>query len=207
MRFLVLLTAILATLAARPTRAELLNGSLEPDNASFDYQLLPGGSLLIPGWSTTDSGVEWFRPTHYGDTPAPAGMYVVDLANYFASAGGVQQTFATQPGAVYVLEFQLGTSQSVGRNGSCEVVVAADGVSEIFSAVNHAVLTVYSPRVFTFTADDVSATLSLRCLQDATQHFAYIDAATLNPATTGVPEADIGETEAAAWGAIKALFR
>ena len=187
MRITASFVAIIALLLTLPARADLINGSLEASGAPFTYQLVPGGSALIPGWTTIDSGVEWFQPTAFADNPPPAGSYVVDLANYFNSAGGLQQTFATLPGATYVVNFQLGTSQSVGRNGSCEIVVAADGVSEIYSALNLSALTVYTPRVFTFVADDASATLSLRCLQDATQHFAFVDAVTLN-AAAAVPE-------------------
>lgn len=194
---------ILVVLAVQPARAELVNGSFEPVDPSFSYLALPGGSTAIPGWTTTDTGVEWFQAQVYG-SPAPDGQYVVDLANYIYSAGGLQQTFATQPGTVQVIAFMLGTSQSFGRDGTCEIVVTADGVTETFTAVNHGSLAIYTPCVFTFVADDASATLSLRCLQDANLHFAYVDAATLNPTTTAVPENDVSGST---WSTLKATFR
>jgi hypothetical protein len=178
MRALIPLTVFVAVLAAQPGRAELVNGSFEPENPSFVYQLLPAGSTAIPGWTTTDTGVEWAQPLANGDSPAPAGLYVVDLANFTYSAGGVQQTVATQPGAVYVLEFRLGTNQRSGRDGTGEVVVAA-----------------------------ASTTLSLRCLQNANLHFAFIDAATLSSVATAVPDTSFEIRQDSAWGTVKAMFR
>lgn len=206
MRALTIAFLILVSLVARPARAALVNGSFEPENPSFAYQALPGGSTAIPGWTTTDTGAEWFQAQVYG-APAPDGQYVVDIANYVYSAGGVQQTFATQAGAVHVVTFMLGTSQSFGRDGTCEIVVAADAVTETFAAVNHGNLAVYTPCTFTFVADDASATLSLRCLQNANLHFAYIDAVTLNPTTTGIPDTGDGDLVESTWGTLKALFR
>jgi len=196
--------SILVVLAVQPARAGLVNGSFEPVDPSFSYLALPGGSTAIPGWTTTDTGVEWFQGQIYG-APAPDGQYVVDLANYVYTAGGLEQTFATQPGAMQEVAFMLGTSQSYGRDGTCEVIVTADGTTETFAAVNHANLTVYTPCVFAFVADDASATLSLRCLQNANLHFAYLDAVALNPTTTPVP--DDGGRLGSTWGTVKILFR
>lgn len=170
-------------------------------------QDLPGGSKAIPGWTTTDTGVEWYRPLADNANPAPDGLYAGDLANLTFSAGGLQQTIAAQPGAVQMFAFMLGTDQTAGRDGTCEVVVAADGVTETFTVINHANLTVYTPCVFTFAADGASATVQLRCLQYANLHFAIIDAATLNLSTTSVPDNDGSDPVESAWGTVKALFR
>jgi hypothetical protein len=194
-RYLLLLPLLLLAL---PAAADLVNGSFEPAGSIGGYLALPGGSTAIPGWVTTDSGVEWFLPGTYGDTAAPSGQYIVDIANYVYSAGGVAQTFTTVPGSTYQVTFSLGTSQSYGRDGTCEIVVSADGATQTFAAVNHAAMTVYTQHTFTFVADDATATLSLRCLQNANLHFAYID---------GVGTGEIVATEAQTWGAIKSLYR
>ena len=78
----------------------LVNGSLEPAQPLPGFYLaVAGGSSVIPGWNTTDSGVEWFSPAGLGSNPAVDGDYVVDLAHLTFSAGGLEQSFCDHPGS------------------------------------------------------------------------------------------------------------
>ncbi len=189
--------AFLAALAA-PASAQIVNGSFEPSSAMGNYAALPGGSTAIPGWVTTDTGVEWYKPAAFGDVAAPNGLYVVDLANYIFSAGGIQQTIPTVVGQAYVFQFFLGTNQQSGRDGTCEIVVSAAAQSQTFTHVNHATLTTWALQSFPFTATSTTTTLSLRCLQNANLHFALVDGGELLTPLSATP---------GTWGAIKRLYR
>lgn len=191
--------AIALTLPTPSPAVPLVNGSFEPAAPFGPYLLLGGGSAAIPGWTTTDSGAEWFQPAAYGYAAAPDGLYIVDVANYIYSAGGIEQSFATVPGASYAIDFRLGTHAVSGRDGTCQVVVDADGQSQVFAHTNTGAAIVWLPCTFTFVADGTSATLRFRCLQNANLHFAYLDGAGLRDLTT--PAAP------ASWGRIKSLFR
>jgi len=192
------LALFLGLLHAPTASAQLVNGSFEPAVGSFSYQLLGGGSTAIPGWTTTDSGVEWFGGPGYPGY-AHDGQYLVDLANYVYSAGGVQQTFATSPGQAYEISFWLGSHAVSGRDGTAQIVVSADAQSQTFSISAPSSAVLWQSRTFTFVADDASATLSFRCLQNANLHFAYIDGV-----GAGTPATPV---QSGTWGALKSLYR
>ncbi len=187
---LVIATAIAG---AAPGRAQIVNGSFEPASFFGSWTTLPGGSTAIPGWTTFASGVEWF--TGY----AFDGLYNIDLANYTSSDGGIEQTFPTTPGEVYIIDFSLGTHQTSGRDGTAEIVVGADGASQVFTAENHTTAIAWESKTFSFTADDASATLRFRCLQNAYLHFAYLDAVGATALST--------PAESKSWSEIKSLYR
>jgi hypothetical protein len=183
--------------AAGPAGAQLVNGSFEPASGTGSWMVVAGGSSVIPGWVTTDNGVEWTLGSS-GGAPAPDGLHVVDLACYVYSAGGIQQTFATTPGVPYTITFMLGTLAASGRDGTCQIVVDADAQSQTFSHTNVSGVIAYASKNFTFIADNASATLRFRCLQNANAHFAYLDAVSTEAVVSDTP---------AAWGDVKALFR
>lgn len=187
------LVIVTAVAGAVPGRAQIVNGSFEPVSYFGSWTTLPGGSTAIPGWTTFASGVEWF--TGY----ALDGLYNIDLANYTSSDGGIEQTFPTTPEEVYIIEFSLGTHQTSGRDGTAEIVVGADGASQIFTAENHTGAIVWESKTFSFTADDASATLRFRCLQNAYLHFAYLDAVGATALST--------PNESRSWSGIKTLYR
>ncbi len=178
--------------------AQLVNGSFEPVAPFGSYWALAGASTNIPGWVTTDTGVEWFNPFTYGVGSAGNGNYALDLANTVYSAGGIQQTFTTVPGSLYEISFLLGTSTGYGRLGTCEISVTADGFSQVFVAENFTPIIAWEIKQFVFIADDTQATLQFRCVQNANIYFAYIDGVS----TSGTVPAD-GTT----WGELKATFR
>lgn len=193
--FVACLMAVAA--GAPPASAQIVNGSFEPASGVVSWMIVSGGLGTIPGWVTTDNGVEWVAGSS-GGAPAPDGLHVVDLACYVYSAGGIEQTFATTPGDAFTVTFALGTLQSAGRDGTCEIVVDADGQSQTFGHVNHSGVITYATKSFTFLADDASATLRFRCLQNANQHFAYLDGVGL--------ETTVGDDETS-FGSVKARFR
>lgn len=195
----VIVVALLVSLgvAAGPAGAQIVNGSFEPATGTVGWMIVSGGSSIIPGWVTTDNGVEWVLGSS-GGAPAPDGLHVVDLACYVYSAGGIQQTFATTPGVPYTITFMLGTLAASGRDGTCQIVVDADAQSQTFSHTNVSSVITYASKNFTFIADNASATLRFRCLQNANAHFAYLDAVSTEAVVSDTP---------ASWGKVKALFR
>jgi hypothetical protein len=170
--------------------AQIVNGGFEPAPGGSTYVALPGGSGAITGWTTTDTGVEWFLPAAFGFSNSPDGGWCVDLANLDQSAGGIEQSIPTALGQLYEVDFLYGTSQGSGRDGSAEITVSAGGTSQVFSIVHHTLDIVWESRSFQFVAGSTSTTLSFRCLQDANLHFANIDgvamAAVPAPAAGGV---------------------
>lgn len=198
LRTLLAALALSAVLAATPAGAQLINGSFEPTTPFGGNQILPGGSTAIPGWVTTDTGVEWFNPVGYGIGSAPDGQYIVDLANYVYSAGGIQQTFATVPGGSYTVFFYFGSSTASGRSGNAVIDVSAGATTQTYSLSNPAAVVAWQTRTFTFTATAATSTLRFRCLQNANSNFAFIDGVGISLATPAGRDS---------WGAIKALYR
>jgi len=193
-----ILFVLILLMCAPLASAQVINGSFEDDQLEGSYYLLPVNSNAIPGWTTTDSGVEWFQAADYGSVPAPDGRFVVDIANYTYSAGGLMQTIVTDPGTAYHINFSLGTQQTNGRDGTCEIIVEADGQSQTFSTENHSANTAWELMTFIFVADDTTADLSFRCLQNANHHFAFIDAV----GTDGTVA-----TSNKSWDGVKSLYR
>ncbi len=196
-RLITALVVLAALGTAGGAGAQIVNGSFEPASGTVSWMIVSGGSTIIPGWVTTDNGVEWTFGSS-GGAPAPDGLHVVDLACYVYTAGGIQQTFATVPGTPYSISFMLGTMASSGRDGTCQITVDADAQSQVFSHTNLSGIVAYAPKTFTFIADNTSATLRFRCLQNANQHFAYLDAVSTEAVVPNTP---------ASWGSVKSLFR
>lgn len=200
MRRMTLLCALLlAALLSPATRAAtIVNGSFEPTPGQAVSQFVGTGSTLIPGWTGIDTGVEWYQPAAFGTGPAAHGLYIVDLANYIFSAGGIEQTFATNAGEVISISFMLSTTIGAGRDGTCQIEVSADGQTTAYNATNLSAVNVWTSRLFTFVADGPSATLRFRCLQNANLHFANIDAVGVTAVTP---------TRPTSWTRVKSLFR
>ena len=190
---------ILVALAfAVPASAQIVNGSFEPAVNNFSYAELGGGSTAIPGWVTTDTGVEWFGGAGYPGY-AHDGLFVVDLANYVYSAGGIQQAVPTTPGETYTVTFWLGTQASNGRDGTAAITVSVEGTSQNFTITSPTGALLWQSHDFTFTATGTTSHLAFRCLQNANLHFAYLDGVGFGTLATPV--------HAGTWGAIKALYR
>jgi hypothetical protein len=159
--------------------AQVVNGGFEPGPGGGGYQALPGGSSAVPGWITSDTGVEWFLPSNFGYTNSPDGGYAVDLANTIFSAGGIFQSFATTPAQSYQVSFWFGSQVASGRDGTAEITVSAAATTQNFSITTVGSDITWEARTFSFVANSTTTTLSFRCTQDAFQHFAYIDGASV----------------------------
>lgn len=182
--------AALAPAASAVVPANLLvNPSFEfqsTGQAGPGYALLGGGSMAIQGWTTVHSGVEWFNPAAFGYAAAPDGNLVVDLANYVYSQGGLEQTFATDPGVAYDLSFMLGTHAASGRDGTAEIRVTVAGSTHVYNLSNLSSQIVWTPISVSFTALGASTTLRFESLQNANVHFAYVDG--VSASLAAVPE-------------------
>ena len=190
------LAALLLPALTVPALGQIFNGGFEPMGATVPpFPHVVGlNQTTIPGWVGIEHGVEWFIPSHV----SPNGAYVVDLACYVYDSGGIQQTFATTPGQNYVISFYLGSQKTAGRDGTCEIQVSADGTTQLITHSTASSTVSWAAKSFSFIADDNTATLSFRCLQDAHTHFAYLD---------GVGASAPVATEPSTWGKVKALYR
>ena len=178
-------------LATNASAANLLvNGSFEA--APSGNTILPGGSAAIPGWTTTNEGVEWFTSLPFGGA-AKDGTSVIDLAWYVSNGtpgGGIKQSFATVVGESYTLSFYGMTANSFGRDGTGVIDLLITGSIDAQFGVKHLAptWTVDDWQLFTktFVASSVTTTVEFRNRQNAFQHFALVDAVSV--VQSSVPE-------------------
>ena len=192
MKYLGSALALAIGLAVPAHAVTLVNGGFEGEPNSYD--LLPGGSNAITGWMTTNEGVEWFKPVQeYNLGPAKDGVSIIDLAWYTSNGtpgGGIQQTFATKPGAKYTVTFYGMNSTYAGRDGTgiVDVLINGNPLSSVNINRNAVTWTLADWQKFTlpFTATTALTTLEFQNHQNAFQHFAFIDAVSVSvpePAT------------------------
>ena len=121
--------------AAGAAQASLLvNGSFELGAfvANGDQTMsVPVDSTAITGWTVVSDTTAWIRAGNPFGLSASNGSYFLDLTDYAASApyGGVTQTFATLPGASYLLTFDLGGSNTYGRPDAITASAAGTSIS------------------------------------------------------------------------------
>lgn len=179
-----LLALGLAALA--PAHANLLvNGSFEQP-AGTGYAIVMGGSGQITGWTTVNNGVEWFNAAGYGG--AADGAMIVDLANYVYTGGGIEQSFATQAGQTYTLDFSLGTMTGFGRDGTAHIDVTVAGTTHGYDLVNPLGTIAWTTQHLSFTAQSGTTTLRFTNDQNPFLHFANVDGVGVALATAPVPE-------------------
>lgn len=157
-----------------PVPAALVNGSFELQTDTDSNQA--AGSTAITGWTTTLSGVEYFKPSDFGG-PAADGLWVVDLA-YFTStlSGGIRQSFATTPGQPSRLSFSLGTRTGNGRAGTAQVVLMIDGAdAAVYDLANFTTSFIFEDFSFDFTPANATTTIEFQNRQNAIEHFAFLD--------------------------------
>jgi hypothetical protein len=183
------LAAALCLAGSSATAANLfVNGSFE--TPTLTYQLLGGGSTAITGWTTVLSGAEHFGPAAYGLGVAADGLMAVDLANFtYLSGGGLEQSVATVVGQSYDVSFAAGNSLSSGRTGTGIVKVTIDGATtySFNTAVATTAAMAWENRSFSFVATGTSTVVRFWNDQNPLNHFAVIDAASVQAAP--VPEA------------------
>jgi hypothetical protein len=132
----------------------------------------------LTGWATRLNGVEWFDPGFYGWGSAHDGTYVVDLAPYTYTGGGVAIAggIATTPGSDYKLTFYASTLQASGRDGTGQVDVYIDGaLTQSFNLSNSTATVKWVKETVDFTAVNATTYIKFQNEQDPYLHFAMID--------------------------------
>jgi hypothetical protein len=191
--------------ALAPAQANLLiNGSFEQP-AGVAYEIVMGRSGRISGWTTVDHGVEWFNASSYGG--AANGVMVVDLANYIYTGGGIEQSFATQAGRTYELDFSLGTTAGSGRDGTAHFDVTVAGTTHGYDIRNPLGTLVWTAEHLSFTAQAASTTLRFANGQNPYLHFADVDGVSVTPTLSAVPEPGSASLSLAALGALALVGR
>jgi hypothetical protein len=157
----------LATLCvASAAHANLLvNGSFENGafvNEGADTMSPPVGSTVMTGWTVVTDTLAWIGPLNPFGLTASDGSYFLDLTNYQTGApfGGVRQTIATVPGAVYALSFDLGSSTFWGRPDS--LTASAAGTSMTFTAPSTGTNNDWQHETMSFTATGATTIITLQ---------------------------------------------
>ena len=190
-RNLALTVCLCAAAAALPAKADnlLVNPGFEhPDNAFLNF-LMPGGYTWISGWTTTGTGVHWMRES-LGYFTDSVGRDAVDLANYTYANGGIKQSFATQAGAKYLVEFYGMTFQNAGNDGTGEITALIDNaVIDTYQLVNHSSSSNAWQRFsFNFIANGTSTTLEFRNTLAAGKQYSFLDNVSVTTAPVPEPE-------------------
>ncbi len=122
--------AVIATVPAVvvPASANLIaNGSFEDSSLDPGATWIPmgAGDTSITGWTTVGAGVDYMRTI----LAASDGERSIDLNN-ITSGGGIAQTFATNAGWIYTVEFDLSANMYGGPSPKVMSVAAAGQSAE-----------------------------------------------------------------------------
>lgn len=139
-----------------PARANLLvNGSFESGPSPGALLPLVPSSIAVSGWEVTRAGVD------YAGTAWTAAHGARSIALNGPAAGGIQQTFATLPNAIYTVRFYLaGDPETLPDIKTMRV--AAAGASAAFTADITGMWAWdpgWNPNVWSFRATSTSTTL------------------------------------------------
>jgi choice-of-anchor C domain-containing protein len=147
-----------------PDKNLIINGSFEDSPDVDRYLSLEEGSDVIKGWVVTRGQIDLIGPMHW--KPA-AGNKSVDL-NGSPGFGGIKQSFTTQKGQRYCVQFQMAaTPATYGGDGKVKLLVRATGKKEAFSADatdNPSPEIRWTRKKWTFTAADDTTTLEIYSL-------------------------------------------
>jgi choice-of-anchor C domain-containing protein len=140
----------------------LVNGSFEdsPGNGTYNSYFAASEPNTMPGWTITQDGVQLIGEPYW---QASDGLNSVQMKvaghNHF---GVLEQSFATTPGTQYDVTFDMTANWADGATHSIQV--SADGQAQGYSANgsgNNNANMGWSPRSFSFVADDSTATLRI----------------------------------------------
>lgn len=141
----------------------IVNGSFEQSslNPGTSWSVVGGGSSAIDGWTTIGGGIDYFGTF----IAASDGIHSIDINN-ISAGGGIAQTFATNAGWIYTVEFDMSANMFGGPTPKI-MEVAAAGTSEQFefdyvAAGATAQDPMWERMTFTFVASGSSSTLEFR---------------------------------------------
>jgi len=144
----------------------LANGSFESGDVAT-WQTLAPGSTTLAGWTVLGAGVTLSDDATFGGAQARDGVQWLSLTTIGGSAGGVSQTFATQPGMDYLLTFDytaLSHGDTTGNNVIYELSydVGAGPVPLTVNAQGTPILNFapWTTETLRFTATGASTTLT-----------------------------------------------
>lgn len=142
----------------------LTNGSFETGNFvpnGDNTMLLSNGATNIAGWVVAGDSIAWIGPTNPFGLLASDGDYFLDLTDYPVGGpyGGIGQTFATNSGWTYKVQFDLGTRLTYGGSSSLRVSAAGD-TQDYTEAANGDSSPRWDTEQFIFVANSNMATLS-----------------------------------------------
>lgn len=122
------MTILLGWAGANCYGSEFQNGSCEL-GTNPDRNLL-AGSTDITGWEVLPANIDWVSGLGTNTLRASDGKYFVDLNG--TDTGGIQQTFDTNPGTTYTIDFDLNSNNDGPPFIPKAVQVSAAGVSQGF---------------------------------------------------------------------------
>ena len=202
-----LLSAALAAAAAAHANL-LVNGSFESGafvNQGNDTMSLNPGATAIAGWSVVTDTTAWIGPTNPFGLTASDGGFFLDLTNYQAGApfAGVTQTFATIPGALYSVTFDLGSSTFWGRPDG--LTASAGNGSMSFTAPAIGTNNDWQHESMNFSA--VSTTTTLRLQGASGINYIGLDNVSVDLISAPVPEPESWALMLAGLSAVGAIAR
>jgi hypothetical protein len=180
-----------------PAQELVVNGSFENSSNTFvadgnESMSLPAGSVVIPGWTTTNAELLWISNSNPFGPTTPYGEFFLDFTGYHDSYpyGGVTQTLSTTPGQTYAVSFSLGQYQekSIYSGPLSATAYAGVGVtSNITFTPNTGGANQWSNFQMNFTAQSDTTTISLIGLTAAGGQYLGLDNVSLT-AQGGGPE-------------------
>lgn len=150
--------AALAALACAPLAARanlLVNGSFETGPEPGELLAVASGSTTITGWVVTRAGID------YAGTAWTAAQGARSIALNGPAAGGISQTFATLPHALYTVRFYLAGDPETLPNLKTMRVTAAGQTAGFTADITGmwAWDPGWNPNVWTFQAASTSTTI------------------------------------------------
>ncbi len=196
-----LLAACLLACLALPARAQIIqNGSFETGNSQPPAPSLWAGGATFLGWTVTGACIQWLGGV---GSPAYDGFDYLNLTcDGIQVASGVQQTFATIPGASYDLRFAFGAGKNVlGQYPMVFLTVNVAGQTHQYqNQGGGGLLITWNLPDLTFVANATSTTVSFVGGASNTNDPVFLDAVSVSQVIT-VP------TRAGTWGRLKTIYR
>jgi len=195
-------------LAVSPIRADLIvNGSFDSsiiagtdaNFGGFIRYFSPPANTDITGWTISGTpsdgdpnNVDLVHTSFYPSFTGSPGSQSLDMEGSVGASGLIFQSFATTPGDLYNLSFEYANNPQPGptSSGSMNVLVTGSmtlldqNVTHTGSTFSNMNYQLFSQN---FTADSTTTTLQFEALTHSGFGIA-LDAVSVNPATTAVPE-------------------